>query len=156
MNELYTTENYLTPILVLDYNIDAEINAVYDAWTQIDTFKKWFCPTGFTVALAEMNALPGGFFRVHMQSPDGEIYPTKGEYILLEKPNQIVYCDSWDDDRQDNEPITTEIRFANNGDKTTISLYSSFATHEQKETVLNAGVVEGWKMFLNNLKECLK
>ncbi|MCF8259583.1 MAG: SRPBCC domain-containing protein [Melioribacteraceae bacterium] len=156
MKDLYKTENSLDPVLVLEFEIDSDIDSVYNAWTEIDTFQKWFCPTGFSIARAEMNPVNGGFFRIHMKSPEGEIYPTKGEYILLEKPNRIVYKDSWDDDRENNEPVTTEITFTVVNAKTLIKLFSSFSSAEQKENILNSGVVDGWKMFLNNLNELLK
>ena len=123
---------------------------------RLEVFQKWFCPTGFTVALVELIPKDGGYFRVHMQSPEGEIYPTRGEYILLDKPNRIVYKDSWDDDRENNEPMVAEIVFESNGDKTLMKLYTSFATEQQKESVLASGVVDGWKMFFNNLKTALK
>ena len=118
MNKLYIEENYLEPMLLLDYEIDANCNAVYNAWTDLEIFKKWFCPTGFSVARAEMVLNPGGYFRIHMKSPEGDIYPTKGEYILLDKPNRIVYKDSWDDNREDNESTVAEIVFEPLGNKT--------------------------------------
>ena len=155
MNNLFQIKNNLEPELILAFKIDAEKSKVYDAWTQLETFKKWFLPTGFTIAKAELNAVEGGFFRVHMQSPEGEIYPTKGEYILLEKPNRIVYKDSWDDDRANNEAVISEVLFEANGNTTTLKLYASFATEKQKEETLASGIVDGWKMFLNNLNAVL-
>lgn len=154
-NTLHTTPNYLEPTLILEHLIDANTTAVYDAWTELDTLKKWFKPTGFTVAKAELVAKEGGYFIIHMQSPEGEIYPTKGEYILLERPNRIVYQDSWDDERPNNEPIVAEIRFIDAGDKTRIQLFSSFASNEQKDQTLKSGVADGWKMFFENLNATL-
>ncbi|UQD55139.1 SRPBCC domain-containing protein [Flavobacterium sp. K5-23] len=156
MKELFKTENYLEPMLLLDYKIDANCNTVYDAWTDLEVFKKWFCPTGFSVALAEMDLKVGGYFRVHMKSPEGEIYPTKGEYLLLDKPNRLVYKDSWDDNRENNEPTVVEIVFEPLGNKTLIKIYSSFATEKQKKNVLSSGIVDGWKMFFKNLNTVLK
>lgn len=156
MKELFRTGNYGAPVLVLEYSIDADSRVVYKAWTVLDIFKKWFCPTGFTISLAELDAKPGGYFRIHMRSPEGEIYPTKGEYILLEKPHRIVYKDSWDDDRPQNDPIITEVVFEAVGDKTNMKLYSSFAAEKQKDEVLRSGVIDGWKMFFDNLNKVLK
>lgn len=156
MKELYKTENYIAPELLVEFEMDSDLNSVYSAWTEIETFKKWFCPTGFSIVMAVMKPVNGGFFRVHMKSPEGVIYPTKGEYILMEPPNRIVYKDSWDYERQNNEPITTEITFTEINGKTLMKLYSSFASSEQKNNVLKSGVIDGWKMFLNNLTNTLK
>lgn len=155
MQDPFKTANYLEPILILEYEIDANRDSVYNAWTDLEVFKQWFCPTGFTVARAEMDLKVGGCFRIYMKSPEGEIYPTKGEYILLDKPNRLVYKDSWDDDREHNEPTIAEIIFEPSGNKTVLKLYSSFATKEQKESVLNSGIVAGWKMFFENLNSVL-
>jgi uncharacterized protein YndB with AHSA1/START domain len=155
MSELHQTENYLAPILVLEHDINADQQSVYDAWTKLETFQKWFLPTGFSIAKAEMILEVGGHFSIHMKSPEGEIYPTRGEYIFFEAPNRIVYKDSWDDDRENNEPVIAEIQFEAIGSKTRIKLYSSFANEKLKEETLNSGVVEGWKMFLGNLDSLL-
>jgi len=155
MQQLHKTKNYLEPRLILEHEINAKCTAVYDAWTDINIFKQWFYPTGFSVALAEMRPEVGGYFRIHMKSPEGEIYPTKGEYILLDKPNRIVYKDSWDDGRENNEPIVAEIIFEPHGEKTMLKLYSSFASKQQEDEVLKSGIADGWKMFLENLNRVL-
>lgn len=156
MKTLFKTDQYLAPIALLEHEIDANCEVVYQAWTDLELFKKWFCPTGFSIAQAEMDLKVGGYFSIHMKSPEGEIYPTRGEYLLLDKPNRIVYKDSWDDDRANNEPITTEIIFEPVENKTILKLYSSFATEQQKETVLSSGIEQGWKMFFENLNTLLK
>lgn len=156
MKALFKTEHYLEPMLILDYEIDANCNVVYNAWTDLEIFQKWFYPTGFSVARAEMDLKAGGFFRIHMKSPEDEIYPTKGEYILLDKPNRLVYKDSWDDNRENNEPTIVEIIFEPLGNKTLMKIYSSFATEKQMENVLSSGIVDGWKMFFENLNSVLK
>lgn len=155
MSELYKTDNYLEPIKILDYDIDADIASTYNAWVDIEIFKEWFCPSGFTIAKAELTPKIGGHFTIHMKSPEGTIYPTKGEYILLQESVRIVYKDSWDDGRENNEPITTEIRFETLGTKTRINIYSSFANEKQKVETLNFGIIDGWKMFFNNLNTAL-
>ncbi len=143
-------------VKILDHIIEAEQAKVYHAWTDLKAFRQWFCPIGFSIAKAEMDPRPGGFFSIHMKSPEGEIYPTRGEYISLESPTRIVYKDSWDDDRADNEPILTEVVLSAVGKHTRISLYSTFNSEEQKEKSLTSGVVAGWKMFFENLNNISK
>lgn len=155
MADLFKSAKHLEPFLVLEYAIDADKESVFNAWTDIELFQKWFCPTGFSIAKVEMLPEAGGFFTVHMKSPEGQIYPTKGEYILLEKPNRIVYKDSWDDDRKNNEPILTEVQFEQKNKQTILKLFSSFNTTKQKETVMNSGVAAGWKMFFQNLNSLI-
>ena len=155
MIKLYSAENYLEPTLIVEFEIEADKNAVYNAWIDLETFQKWFCPTGFSIAKAELLPKVGGHFTIHMKSLEGEIYPTKGEYILLEKPNRIVYKDSWDDDRDNNEPVIAEVRFGTYGKNTLIKLYSSFVSEKQKEETMKSGIIDGWKMFFENLNNVL-
>lgn len=155
MKTLFRSANYLEPILFLEYEINANCSSVYHAWTDLDLFRQWFCPTGFSVARAELIPKVDGYFSIHMKSPDGKIYPTRGEYILLDKPHRIVYKDSWDDDRENNEAIIIEVVFEPKGEKTLLKLYSSFVTEKQKENVINSGNTDGWKMFFDNLNRVL-
>ena len=156
MKEFLKTANYLEPMLLVEYELAASCNAVYKAWTDLELFQKWFYPTGFSVALAEMDPKAGGYFRIHMKSPEGEIYPTRGEYIVLDRPNRLVYKDSWDDQRANNEPTIVEVIFEPLGKKTLLKLYSSFASEQQKENVLSSGITDGWKMFFEQLNRVLK
>jgi uncharacterized protein YndB with AHSA1/START domain len=51
--------------------LNAPVQAVYAAWTQPDHMRHWFGPKGFTVFACEMDARPGGHWRVGMTAPEG-------------------------------------------------------------------------------------
>ncbi|WP_317167510.1 SRPBCC domain-containing protein [Arenibacter sp. 6A1] len=129
--------------------------SLYNAWTDLKTFQQWFFPIGFSVVKAELDPKVGGG-RIHMKSPEGVVYPTKGEYLLLQKSDRIVYKDSWDEDRENNVPVTTEVKFQTIGTETRIVLYSSFANNKQKDQTMKSGIINGWKMFFQNLNNVLK
>jgi uncharacterized protein YndB with AHSA1/START domain len=153
---MYKMKNYLDPELLLEVLIDAGRVEVYRAWTNLEIFQKWFCPPEFSICKAEMEAVAGGYFRMHMKSVEGLIFPTKGEYILLEEPTRIVYKDSWDDEREKNESVITEVVFEEVDARTNLKLYSCFASQEQKEDSLSSGVSDGWLLFFENLNKVLK
>lgn len=44
MNKKHETNKQLDPTFILDYKIGADRTRVYSAWTDLDLFKKWFCP----------------------------------------------------------------------------------------------------------------
>lgn len=156
MSHSPTSGDLLKPIKLLDHIIEAKQARVYNAWTDLTVFQQWFCPSGFSIAKAEMDVRPGGYFSIHMKSPEGDIYPTKGKYISLDPPSRIIYQDSWDDDRKNNEPVLTEVVLQSEGEHTKLSLYSSFVSEEQKEKILSSDIVNGWKMFFENLNRILK
>jgi hypothetical protein len=118
MEILFQTEDYLDPLLIVEYHMKAALKTTYQAWVDLSIFQQWFCPTGFTVAQAELDPKAGGYFKIHGI-----------------------------DNREDNQPTIAEIRFETAGNNTLLKLYSSFATEQQKETALNSDVVDGWRMF---------
>jgi uncharacterized protein YndB with AHSA1/START domain len=55
--------------------MDAPLEAVWNAWSNSESIKKWWGPEGFTVPVARMDFREGGVSLVCMRSPDGfEIY----------------------------------------------------------------------------------
>ncbi len=63
---------------------------VFAAWTDPKQLAQWFGPHGFTNPVCEMDARPGGRYRIVMRSPEGTDYPLVGEFIELEKPARLV------------------------------------------------------------------
>ena len=140
---------------VLTHAFDSPPEAVFRAWTERDLFQKWFLPTGFTCALCEVEPKPGGVFRIHMQAPDGTVYPTQGRYTEIDAPHWLEYVDRWDDDRAENPPIQVTVQFASTDDGTLLTMTSLFTSKEHRDRVLAQGGEEGMKMFFGNLERLL-
>ena len=51
--------------------IDASAEEIFDAWTMSDELKGWFGPGGFQTIEADIEARPGGRYRLVMRAPDG-------------------------------------------------------------------------------------
>ncbi len=143
------------PELVFTHFFDAKREKVFKAWTDAKMLRQWFYPAGFSIDLCEADAKVGGCFRIHMRSPNGTIYPTKGEYMEVQAPSRLVYMDSWDDDRQKNPKMQITVLFEEEDEQTQLSLYTAFSSKEHREEVLAQGVKEGWMMFMDNLTKCL-
>lgn len=156
MTKMYlNSETPTEPDLTFSRIFNAPRELVFQAWTNPNLLEQWFCPTGFSVDFCEVNAQPGGFFRIHMRSPEGIIYPTKGEYREIVPPVRLVYLDTWDDDRAHNPEVQTIVTFEEEGNKTHVTLYSIFSSEQHRNEVLSQGAKDGWKMFLDNLEKVL-
>jgi uncharacterized protein YndB with AHSA1/START domain len=152
MQEIIEIEGSLKAELIVDFQFSKKVEEIYKAWTNADLFQKWFCPTGFEVTVCEVNLEVGNCFRVHMKAPDGMIHPTKGEYVSFVENESIVYKDSWDDERTNNEQITTQVLFLNEANQCKIELYACFPSEAKRQEILGYGVADGWRMFFRNLE----
>ncbi|MFY9770945.1 MAG: SRPBCC domain-containing protein, partial [Xanthobacteraceae bacterium] len=64
---------------------------VFKAWTDADQLAQWWGPKGFTNPVCEIDVRVGGAIRIHMRSPDGNVYPMKGEFREIVAPERIVF-----------------------------------------------------------------
>lgn len=140
---------------MFDFAFEAPPESVYEAWTDANQLKKWFCPPGYDISLCEVKAEAGGYFRVHMIGPNGEVSPTRGDYLSLVAPNYILYEDSWDDDRTENTKLLTTLFIAPTENGSKLSVYTRFSSEEEKERILSSGIIDGWLSFMENLKQIL-
>jgi len=80
--------------LVLTRVFNAPRELVWEVWTKQEHIQQWWGPKGFTNPVCEWNASPKQPLMVHMQAPDGEIFPMGGEFIELVKPERFVFVTS--------------------------------------------------------------
>lgn len=77
--------------LVLDRTADVDPSFVWDAWTQPELLKRWFCPLPWTTPHVEMDLRPGGVFRTVMRGPDGEEADNMGCFIEIVPKSRLVW-----------------------------------------------------------------
>jgi uncharacterized protein YndB with AHSA1/START domain len=71
--------------------INAERNAVFNAWANPDILKTWWGPGGFTNSFHEFDFRPGGNWIFTMHGPDGKDYPNKSVFENIVPPELIVF-----------------------------------------------------------------
>ena len=58
-------------MLVLRRVMKAPPERVFSAWIEPERLARWFGPTGFTCPEQQVDARPGGRYRITMRSPEG-------------------------------------------------------------------------------------
>ena len=135
--------------------LDAPREIVFDMWTDPKHLAQWWGPNGFTNTIHEMDARPGGVWRLVMHGPDGRDYHTKIVYLEITRPDRLVYRH---DPEEACEPVNCQVTvtFAEEGRRTRITIQMLFPTAAARDhDVEKRGVVEGGNQTLARLAEHL-
>ncbi|MDX2019655.1 MAG: SRPBCC domain-containing protein [Deltaproteobacteria bacterium] len=86
---------------MINRTFDADINTMFDLWTNPAHFAQWLPPVGMTMEYLRADIRPGGssFF---CMSGNGLTMYGRGNYQKIQKPNLIVYTQSFCD--KDEQP----------------------------------------------------
>jgi len=112
---------------------DAPVEAVWDAWTDIEQVKQWWGPRGFTLTSHEKDLRPGGVWHYTMHGPDGTDYPNKTFYHEVVERKKLVYDHGGYDDRPPLFRVTA--LFEDVGGKTQLDMTMALATPEAAEEI---------------------
>jgi len=74
--------------LVLERIVDVPPEDVWEAWTQPEVLKQWFCPAPWKTTHCEIDLRPGGVFATQMKGPDGPETPLERGCYLEVVPNR--------------------------------------------------------------------
>ena len=140
-----TTQTAYT--LELKRVIAADVEAVFDAWTQPEHIKRWSAPEGMEIPVSEVDLTVGGRFVLQMQNAEGGKHTARGVYQEIDRPNRLVYTWAWDEHPKHGESlITVEFRPVDGG--TEIVMVHSGHPDEKSMT----DHMGGWTSCLNRLE----
>lgn len=164
-----SNEHVLNPELdlVIERVVDVPRQRVWLAWTQADQLVKWFTPSPWVTAEAEINLWPGGIFKTVMQSPDGQQFTSVGCYLEVVVQEKLMWTSVLGPGfrpaaadllkAQHDIPFTGIITLAdapNGGTK-----YRAVAVHgdvEKRKQHEKLGFVDGWNKSLDQLVKIAK
>jgi len=144
------------PEITITRIFDAPRETVFKAWTDAAQLAQWWGPKGFTNPVCEIDARVGGAIRIHMRSPDGSVYPMKGEFREIVPPERIVFTNIAVDaaDKPIIEGLTT-VTFAERGGKTTMTLYTRGRAVVDYAVGYLQGMEMGWTGSIDKLQTLL-
>jgi uncharacterized protein YndB with AHSA1/START domain len=129
---------------------------VFEAWTNPEILQQWWGPKGFTNPVCEVNARQGGAIRIHMQAPDGTVYPMTGKFIEVYPPYRFHFTSAALDEK--GEPlfeIWNSVFFAEVAGGTEVILDAHVTKMTPEAPRYVKGMNEGWSQSLEKLGELL-
>ena len=139
--------------LVITRVFDAPRIRVWKAWTDPDQMARWLGPRGFSGAVIKMDARPGGAYRFHLRSPDGEDLWAQGVNREIVEPERMVYTWEWADaeGRPSGPETLVTVTFADHDGKTLLTLQQTgFESAASRD-----GHRGGWNSAFDCLEEYL-
>ena len=152
--QLGETDAAPKPQLEFTRDFAAPLKTVFAAWSEAEVLRQWWGPRGFTCPVCEFDATPGGAVVIHMQGPDGRVYPMSATVAEIEPPLRMVWV---------TEPLNAsgdpmfsgriEMKFEAQGERTrvTIQIQNLWASAEGAPFL--AGAQAGWASMLDRLVE---
>lgn len=138
--------------LVITRVFDAPRELVYRAWTDPRMMAQWWGPHHFTAPVCELDVRPGGAIRIHMQGPDGTIYPMTGTFQEVDAPSRLIFVSAANDN--DGQPlfeILNTITLDEQEGKTTLTLRAKPFNLTAAAALPLSGMEEGWNQTLDKL-----
>ena len=87
--------------VVIERSFEAPVEVIWSMWTEPEHFKAWYCPSGATIPVANMDVRVGGTRLVcmEMETPNGPMQMWfTGEYREVIKNARLVYTESMSDE----------------------------------------------------------
>ena len=148
------TANVAEREVVITRVFDAPRSLVFKAWTDPEHMARWWGPRGFTNPICELDARVGGAWRIVMRSPAGIEYPCGGVYRGIVEPERLVFTNIATDN--EGNPVLdglTTVIFAEQGNKTKITLQTHAVAVVAHAAAYLAGMEVGWTQSLERLAE---
>jgi uncharacterized protein YndB with AHSA1/START domain len=126
---------------------------VFEAWTNPKHLAEWWGPKGFTNPVCEADAKPGGKIYIEMKGPNGIVYPMKGMFKEIIKPEKIVFVSSAVD-KNGNEifEVLNTVTFANENGKTKLTLHAVVDDISDEARPYIDGMDQGWSQSIDKLE----
>jgi uncharacterized protein YndB with AHSA1/START domain len=83
--------------LVITKILNAPKELVFKTWTEAEHLSKWWGPKGMSLAVEQLDLIPGGIFHYSMGTPDGQKMFGRSVYKEIQAPDKLVFINSFAD-----------------------------------------------------------
>lgn len=139
--------------VVMTRTFNAPRGLVFDALTKPELLRRWYGPSGWSLAICEIDLKVGGKWRFVVQRPDGKAIGQRGVYREVVPGERLVNTESWED-WDPGETLVTAV-LVEQGGKTTLTNTVLFPSREVRDTILKSGMEGGAAESYEKLAEVL-
>ena len=142
--------------IVVTRVIDAPRRLVFDAFTRPEMIKHWMLgPDGWTMPVCEMDLRAGGAYRwVWQRGAGGAQMSVSGTFREVAAPERLVHTEQFDPPWYPGEAVITT-RFAEQGDKTAVTISIVYPSQETRDNALKSGMESGMAQSYDRLERLL-
>lgn len=138
----------------------ANIEQVWNAWTESELLDQWWAPKPYRVETKSMRFSEGGEWFYAMVSPEGEKHWCRFIYPQVSKHESFrgleIFCDE-DGNEMESLPKTEwSVIFNESEDITTAHITLRMESEEDLKMIIEMGFQEGFEMALQNLDSLLE
>lgn len=142
----------LTITLIADF--DAPIERVWEMWSDPRKLERWWGPPTHPATFETLDLTPGGEAKYVMSGPDGDTWGT-WRVRAVDPPTSLEFTDAFAD--QDGRTLTdmpifrVTVRLTQRADDTRMEMHLTFESHEDMETMVTMGTVEGLQQAVGQI-----
>jgi uncharacterized protein YndB with AHSA1/START domain len=149
MTVISSVKNLEALSLTLVAEFDAGVERVWQVWADPRQLERWWGPPTWPATFEQHDFVPGGKASYYMTGPEGAKSRGWWRFTAIQAPHRLEFDDGFADE---NGNPTGELGTAHGvvtleaiGDRTRMTLLSTFEAEEQMEQVLAMGMEEGIK-----------
>jgi uncharacterized protein YndB with AHSA1/START domain len=141
--------------VVMTRVFNAPRKLVFEACTQAEHMSQWWGPGEYSMPVCEMDARPGGTYRMVQRAPDGNEYPFRGEFREVVPPERVVMTQIFEP--YADHPMLVTVTFEDLGDgRTRLTDHMLFDTVESRDGTMQAGMESGARESYDRLADHLE
>jgi uncharacterized protein YndB with AHSA1/START domain len=135
----------LSMTLVAEF--DAGVERVWQLWEDPRQLERWWGPPTYPATFHMHEFTAGGTAKYYMTSPEGEKFHGWWEFTAIKAPRQLEFNDGFADN--DGNPTGEHgtshalVTLEPLGDRTRMTILSTFESEEQLEQMVAMGMMEG-------------
>jgi uncharacterized protein YndB with AHSA1/START domain len=149
MSVISSTKNLEALSLTLVAEFNAGVERVWQLWEDPRQLERWWGPPTYPATFERFDFEPGGKAGYYMTGPEGEKARGWWRFTAIQAPNRLEFDDGFaDDDGAPVEAVGTghaTVTLEEIGDRTRMTILSTFESEEQMNNMVEMGMEEGMK-----------
>ncbi len=147
--------NKETNTVTIDRDFSADVDMVWEAWTNPEILDQWWAPKPWTSRTKYMNFEVGGRRFYAMVSPEGQEHWSVQEYTAISPKTNFKMLNAFadKDENRDLPGSDWDLTFSRQNGSTHVHISIYNESKERMEKMIEMGFREGIEMVLQNLED---